>query len=162
MQRANTVDSTVLNYTASSGNSGMIWSLGLRKTPKAFIYDNLCSGWRVPWLRRLVAGLSFRRHGFSSKLVHVGFVTDKVALWRGFLPVSLLQLSPVSTIPPVLHTHPFIYHWRFVDLATNSAVQCNTKATQALPFGPNARSWMFIVTTDRPVILLPKTNRLLP
>lgn len=27
-----------------------------------------------------------------------------------FVPVGLLQLFPVSTIPPVPHTHPVIYH----------------------------------------------------
>jgi hypothetical protein len=34
----------------------------------------------VPWLRRLVVGLSPRRPGFNPGSVHVGFVVDKVAL----------------------------------------------------------------------------------
>jgi hypothetical protein len=34
----------------------------------------------VPWLRRLVAGLSPRRPGFAPGLVYVGFAVDKVAL----------------------------------------------------------------------------------
>jgi glycosidase len=34
----------------------------------------------VPWLRRLVAGLSPRRTGFATGSIHVGFVVDKVAL----------------------------------------------------------------------------------
>jgi hypothetical protein len=34
----------------------------------------------VPWLRRLVAGLSPRRPGFDPGSVHVRFVVDKVAL----------------------------------------------------------------------------------
>jgi hypothetical protein len=34
----------------------------------------------VPWLRRLVAGLSLLRPGFDPGSVHVGFVGDKVAL----------------------------------------------------------------------------------
>ena len=39
---------------------------------------------------------------------HLDFVVDKVALgWVSFL---VLQLSPVSIIPPLLHTHSFIYH----------------------------------------------------
>jgi hypothetical protein len=36
-------------------------------------------GLAVPWLRRLVAGLSLRRPGFDPGSVHVGFVVDKVA-----------------------------------------------------------------------------------
>jgi hypothetical protein len=57
----------------------------------------------LPWLRRLVAGLSPRRPGFDPRSVHMGFVVDKVALGLVFLPV--LQFSPVSIIPPMLHTH---------------------------------------------------------
>ena len=34
----------------------------------------------VPWLRRLVAGLSLWRPGFDPRTVHVGFVVEKVAL----------------------------------------------------------------------------------
>jgi hypothetical protein len=55
----------------------------------------------VPWLRRLVTGLSPRRPGFDPGSVHVGFVVDKVALGQAFLRV--LRFSPVSLIPPVLH-----------------------------------------------------------
>jgi hypothetical protein len=54
----------------------------------------------VPWLRRLVAGLSPRRPGFDLRSVHVGFVVDKVALGRFFpeyfgflLSVSFLRCS---------------------------------------------------------------------
>jgi hypothetical protein len=39
--------------------------------------------------------------GFVPRSVHVGFVVDKVALVQVFPRV--LQLSPVSFIPPVLH-----------------------------------------------------------
>jgi hypothetical protein len=55
----------------------------------------------VPWLRRLVAGLSPRRTGFDPGSVHVGFVVDKVALGQVFLRV--LRFSLVNFIPPVLH-----------------------------------------------------------
>jgi hypothetical protein len=55
----------------------------------------------VPWLRRLVAGLSPRRPGFNPGPVHVGFMVDKVALGQVFLRV--LRLSPVNLFPPVLH-----------------------------------------------------------
>jgi hypothetical protein len=38
----------------------------------------------------------------------VRFVINNVALGQVFLPV--LGFSPVSIIPPMLHTHSFIYH----------------------------------------------------
>jgi hypothetical protein len=40
----------------------------------------------VPWLRRLVAGLSPRRPRFDPGSVHVGFVVDRVALGQVFSP----------------------------------------------------------------------------
>jgi hypothetical protein len=55
----------------------------------------------VPLLRRLVAGLSPRRPGFTPVSVHVGFVVDKVALGQvssdffGFsLSLSFHRVSP--------------------------------------------------------------------
>jgi hypothetical protein len=62
--------------------------------------SNPCD-WAVPWVRRLVAGLSPRRPGFDPDSVHVGFVVDKIALGQVLLQVRLL--SPVNLIPPVLH-----------------------------------------------------------
>jgi hypothetical protein len=47
----------------------------------------------VPWLRRLVAGLSLRRPGFDPGSFHVGFVVDKVALGQVFLRVIGFPLS---------------------------------------------------------------------
>lgn len=44
---------------------------------------------------------SQRKNGFAATEVHVGFLVNKVALGQVFLPV--LRLSPVSTIPPLLH-----------------------------------------------------------
>jgi hypothetical protein len=55
----------------------------------------------VPWLRRLVAGLSPRRPGFDPGSVHLGFVVDKVVLGQVLLRV--LRLSPVNYIAPMLH-----------------------------------------------------------
>jgi hypothetical protein len=57
----------------------------------------------VPWLRRLVAGISPQRTGFAPGSVRVGFVVDKVALGQAFLWV--LWFSPVNINPPELHTH---------------------------------------------------------
>jgi hypothetical protein len=62
----------------------------------------------VPWLRRLVAGLSPRRPVFAPKSVHVGFVVDKVALGQGFLRV--LRFSPVSIVPSWLFIGRLICH----------------------------------------------------
>jgi hypothetical protein len=59
----------------------------------------------VPWLRRLVASLSPRRHGFAPGSVHVGFVVHKVTLGQVFL--RILRFCPVCIIPPGLLT---IYH----------------------------------------------------
>jgi hypothetical protein len=60
--------------------------------------DNITA---VPWLRRLVAGLSPKRPGIDPGSVHVGFVLDKVALGQVFPRV--LRFYPLSFIPPVLH-----------------------------------------------------------
>jgi hypothetical protein len=57
----------------------------------------------VPWLRRLVAGLSLRRPEFDPSSAHVKFVVDKVALRQVFLRV--LRLFPVSVIPSMFRTH---------------------------------------------------------
>jgi hypothetical protein len=55
----------------------------------------------VPWLRRLVAGLSPRRRGFDPRSVNVGFVVDKVAMGQVFPRV--FRFSPINFIPPVIH-----------------------------------------------------------
>jgi hypothetical protein len=51
----------------------------------------------VPWLRRLVAGLSSWRTGFDPRLVHVGFVVDKVALGQVFPSVSITRKNEKNT-----------------------------------------------------------------
>jgi hypothetical protein len=47
----------------------------------------------VPWLRRLVAGLSPRSPGFDTGSVHVEFGVDKVTLGQIFLLVLWFFLS---------------------------------------------------------------------
>jgi hypothetical protein len=59
------------------------------------------------WFRRLGANVSARRPGFDPTSVRVGFVMDKVALGQDFFCV--LRFSPVSIIPPVLHTHTYVH-----------------------------------------------------
>jgi hypothetical protein len=57
----------------------------------------------VPWFRRLVAGISMWRSGFTPRPVRVSFVVGKMAQKTDLSPVPLF--SPVSIIPPILHTH---------------------------------------------------------
>jgi len=52
----------------------------------------------MPWLRWLVAGLPLWRCGFYPRPVHVRFVVNKVFL-------SVIKISPISIILPMLHTH---------------------------------------------------------
>jgi hypothetical protein len=51
----------------------------------------------MPCLRRLVVGLSSRRHAFDPTSVHVRFVVDKVALRH--ISVRVIRFCPVSIIP---------------------------------------------------------------
>jgi len=60
----------------------------------------------VPWLRRLVAGLSTRRPGFDHVSVHVECVMCRVA--QGLVSFATVGFPPVSVIPPLLHTHSSI------------------------------------------------------
>jgi hypothetical protein len=53
----------------------------------------------VPWLKRLVAGLS----QWAPGSIRVRFVVDKVVVGQVFLLSSLV--SPANIIPPLLHIH---------------------------------------------------------
>jgi hypothetical protein len=55
----------------------------------------------VPWLRRLVAGLSLRRPGFDPGSVHVRFCGGQSDTVTGFSPNC--RFFPVNFIPLVLH-----------------------------------------------------------
>jgi hypothetical protein len=59
----------------------------------------------VPWLKRLVAGLTPRRPGFAPGLVHVEFVEDKMALGQIFLRLFGFPLSIYHYTTPLLHAH---------------------------------------------------------
>ena len=48
---------------------------------------------------------------YHSTIAPYSFIPLPPTLYNVFLPV--LQFSPVSIIPPLLHTHSFIYHSRF-------------------------------------------------
>jgi hypothetical protein len=75
----------------------------------------------VLWLRRLVVGLSPRRHGFNARPLHVGFMVDKVTL--GVVSVPVLPFSFVTIILPMLHTHLFVGHQRYIILAVDIVVK---------------------------------------
>jgi hypothetical protein len=49
--------------------------------------EGTIASWAVSWLRRLVAGLSPRSHGFAPGSIHVGFVVDS-GTGTGFSPRS--------------------------------------------------------------------------
>lgn len=53
----------------------------------------------------LVAGLSHQRAGFHARPVHVGFLTEHVAMRQIFL--RLFRFTPFSIIPKTFHTHSF-------------------------------------------------------
>lgn len=79
----------------------------------------------APCLRRLVAGLTFRRPGFNPRLSHCwmcgvqsGSGTASPAITAA---VSCL-LSPVIVTPPALCTHSFIYYRGYMNLATDSVI----------------------------------------
>jgi hypothetical protein len=77
--------------------------------------------WVVLWLRRLVVGLSPRRHGSNARTLNVRFVVDKVAL--GLSSVPVLPFSSVTIIPLMPHSHLFMYHQRYVILAISNVVK---------------------------------------
>lgn len=61
----------------------------------------------MPRLRRTVAKLSSRRVGFDLKSVLVRFVVSEMSVSQFSVP--RLPFSPVSIIPPKLHTLILIY-----------------------------------------------------
>jgi hypothetical protein len=56
----------------------------------------------------------------QSQAGHLGFVMDIVLLGRVFLQV--LQIPPISTIPPMFHTHTSTYNQHYVILIRGSIV----------------------------------------
>ena len=60
----------------------------------------------MPWLWRLVTGLSAPRPRFNPGPVRVRFVVGKVTL--GQISLHIFRFSPVSVIPPIIHTPLYI------------------------------------------------------
>jgi hypothetical protein len=89
----------------------------------------------LPWLRKLGAGLPPRRSRLDTKLVHLRFVMDKVAVEHAFL--QILRFTPASIIPLLI----YIYRC-YTNLATDSHLKTQTKITRIIcvpwlhfPFG---------------------------
>jgi hypothetical protein len=57
--------------------------------------------------------------------VHVGFVVHKVAVEQ--VSLQVLQFSPVHKIQPIPHTHSFMQHWTYIDLAIDNIHKYNFK-----------------------------------
>ena len=74
----------------------------------------------LPWVKRLVAGLSPRRVGFNPSPIHVRFVVGKVAL-RHVSP-RVLWFCTLKIIPVMRHIHSFIMH-RLCISATDTVVK---------------------------------------
>jgi hypothetical protein len=54
----------------------------------------------------------------------VGFVADKAAVGQRF--------SSVNIIPPMLHTHSFIYHQRHITLANDIVIKQNADKKKSI------------------------------
>jgi len=63
-------------------------------------------------LRQFVDGFSRQKPWFILRQVHEGSTVYEVAL--GFLFLPVIQISPISIIPPLLYTHSFTYHPRCI------------------------------------------------
>lgn len=74
----------------------------------------------------LVFNLAHRRPDFESRVVHVGFMVNKVVPAR--LSVRILRVSPVKIISPTLHTYiSFIYLRHYKILAIDSTIKSPAK-----------------------------------
>jgi hypothetical protein len=104
----------------AAGTDSEAWNTGsFNFAPYDFILWCLVVGTSVrlavPNFRRLVAGFSPWSSGFAPRTVHMEFVLDKVAM--GKFSLRVLQFSPVSIIPPLLHIHSCII-WTMGPLAS--------------------------------------------
>jgi len=63
-------------------------------------------------------GVSPRRTELIPRPFRAWFVEGKVTLEQDFLLV--IRFSPANIILAMVHTHPFIYHWRCLNLAIDA------------------------------------------
>jgi hypothetical protein len=101
------------------------------ETKQSDVYIAFRFQWDVPWLRRLVAGLSSPRPGFYSRPDLARFLVNKVALGEVFLRV--LRISPVSITPPMLLSHLHLNTYEKDKRTTPGKLQgCSLKDREAL------------------------------
>ena len=88
--------------------------IGLRAETRIRSQDSPC--WHCGEQSGTGTGFALRTSVFScqyhSTIAPYSFIHLPSTLYNVFLPV--LQFSPISIIPPLLHTHPFIYHPRCI------------------------------------------------
>jgi hypothetical protein len=91
---SSTLCNTVIDFTIVPSVS-ILSFFGKIQIRQFLFYSNATKA--VPWLRRLVAGLSPQRPGFDHGSAHMGFVLDKA------FPPEYFCFPPVNCIPSVLH-----------------------------------------------------------
>jgi hypothetical protein len=74
----------------------------------------------LPWVRRLVDGLSSCRPVFDTREVRMGLVADEFAVGRDF---------PVTITPSELHMHLFVHRRHCIVFEIDSVVKLHTKLT---------------------------------
>jgi sterol desaturase/sphingolipid hydroxylase (fatty acid hydroxylase superfamily) len=67
--------------------------------------------WPLPWLKLLIPGLLTRRPCLNTRLFCGNFCEQSC---NGIFILQVFPFFPVSIIPPVLHTHWFIYNRRYI------------------------------------------------
>jgi len=73
------------------------------------------------WLKRTSKGLhtSPRRSGFNPEPVYLGFVVNEETMHQVY------QFFAVDITPPMIHTHLFMYHGRYVTSVNVNLVKCH-------------------------------------
>jgi hypothetical protein len=94
----------------------------------------------VPWLRRLVDGISWRKPWFVPGSFHVGFVMDKLALGQVFLRFSVFPCQDHLTI--ALHNHMSSVGWTVGPLLT--AVQRHRLTPPTLTVTTTIHKWLAV------------------
>ena len=86
---------------------------------------------------------------YHSTIAPYSFIHLPPTLYNVFLPV--LQFSPVSIIPPLLHTHSFIYHPR-----------CRTSFSQNFSFPPSVSYHQCSIFINLPPTLFSPSDSVSP
>lgn len=82
----------------------------------------MCS-WRCHGSGRYSLAFHHTDPRFNTRLVHVGHI-NKAAV--GLVSLQVVLVSSFALIPPVLHSHSFIYRWRYTVLPTVTDVKEHT------------------------------------